>query len=525
MKLTKIIALLLCGILCISCLASCFSSDEGDVDEDEIEEEEKEEEKDKNEDKDKETLEHNHGGAGPSVNYNKDKFTFLNVRQASGNVDYYGGNWLDVESKKGSVAEKAVYERNRKVEEELGVEITQIIEDGTEPEMILETYYKADDVCFDVVYGWGAKMFNCIPMGYFRDVSSLPNTDFSEDYWSQDSIEDLSVCGKSYVFTNDITMNRLGWSNVLFFNPQIAEDYNVYKDIGNFYELVEEGKWTLDKYLAAVSSVQHDLDGNGTVDVSDVYGLIDGGAIGDSLGLSCGVRLITEDESYIPNITFYSDKTLDIANRVYEVYSKACVMSYQELTEGADIPEGMNDIFQYSRSFFAKGHSLFMSGGLQLCSELRDMDEYGILPLPKYDENQENYITPVDPLASMFALPAEVRADVESASLERTGTVLERMAAQSKDEVLPIFISTVFPERTSDYKKKLDMIDIISSSISYDRGCMLSMSYDSALENIAGVYTHIFHSPASAASTYTRNQKLLNNAIETFYMDVLGAEG
>lgn len=504
MKFTKIIALILCAIICISSFSACLSSD--------------------SDGKDEETTtpqkENNHAKA---QDYNNEEFTFLKIRQKSNGIDYYGGNWLDADSNSGNTIEEAVYKRNLDTEKKYNVQITEIIEDDAEPADIIRSYDLADDFCFDVIYGWGYKLYSFIPMGYFSDASSLPNTNMTENYWSPKTLDELSVSGKLYVFTNDITMNKLGWSNVIFFNPKIADDYSVYENIGNFYELVKNGKWTLDKYLEAVISVQTDVDGNNVINTNDIYGLIDGGAIGDTLGISCGVDLVTKNSDSSLLLSFFSEKTQEIAEKVYDVYSTDHVMNYSELTMGADILDGM-DIYQYSRSFFTKGHSLFMSGGLQLCYELRDMEEYGILPLPKYDENQESYITPVEATASMFALPVRNRTDVKTASPERTGTILEYMASRSEKKVMPVYLESIVPARYYDKDNILNMIDFIKDSASYDIGYMLAMSTDIYLTNISGIYTHTFHSPEKAITTYIGKYKFMQTALDEFYSDILTLE-
>ena len=165
-----------------------------------------------------------------------------------------------------------------------------------------------------------------------------------------------------------------------------------------------------------------------------------------------------------------------------------------------------------------------MTGGLQLCSELRGMEEYGILPLPKYDEKQERYITPVDATASMFAIPVNTRIDVKTASPERTGAILEYMASQSEKTVLPTYLESVVQSRCSNETDMLNMIEIIKDSVTYDIGYMLNMSPNTHLSNISGVYTHIFHSPDKAMSTYNRNFKFIQNALDEFYLDILMLE-
>ena len=95
--------------------------------------------------------------------------------------------------------------------------------------------------------------------------------------------------------------------------------------------------------------------------------------------------------------------------------------------------------------------------------QFRDMkQDFGVVPNPKYDENQEGYYHKVDSFALIFGIP------LCTADVERTAIVLEYMAWLSNKEVLPAYYEqTIQGKRVRD-ERDIEMLDIIKQSILYD---------------------------------------------------------
>jgi len=496
MKITKIISILLAVIIETAALASCANTGDG-----------------------KNTRPPDDGGsvdAGKFANgdFDNEDFTFLFIQQKAGNKDYYGGDYLDAESLTGATIQDAVYKRNLAVEELYKVNVTQRLEENGDPAGLLQTFYMSGDFCFDVIYGWGVKMGPCITENFFADITEVPYIDLTKDYWCPSAMDGLTVNDSMYIWINDISMNKLEWAGFLFFNKQIAEDYNVIQQFGSPYDLVKEDKWTIDRYLEMLTSVTNDLDGDGQISKDDVYG---------SLGISpydithaANVSIISKNDDGSLYLSYYNEKTLDIANKLYNVWSnKKHNKDYSDIWVDADT-SGFNDQWEYARSFFTTDHALFMNGSAFLTGELRNMEsEYGILPLPKYDENQQNYMHTVTPTASIFALPSTYRNDVSTAGPERTGMILEYMAYKSNETVLPAYYDTLLKGQRLDTEDDQQMLDIIKDTIRYDLCSMVG------LDGITTNFQTVIFKPSTASSTYKRNETKLNKQLNDFYTDIL----
>ncbi len=455
----------------------------------------------------------------PSADYNNEKFTFLVIKHSDTTKDYYGGPYIDAETYTGTAINDAVYERNMAVEEKYNVVIEAREEVNGDPAELLNSLYMAGDFSFDVIYGWGYKLGQCITENYFADFNSLENVDLTQEYWAPTAMEDLTINGKLYLTINDISMNKLEWAGFLFYNKQLLDDYNVEADLGaSVYDLVREGKWTLDTYLNMLTSVSHDLDGDGSITKNDVFGLLDGDGLGTFASNACGVYNTVKNDDGTYSLSMYDTKVLSIAEKVHAVYSNSkYVKDYEEIWEGADA-SGYSDMWEYARSFFASDHALFCAGSAYLTSEFREMESaYGILPNPKYDENQTEYYSTVSSLASIFAIPSTYRtdSDVTTAGPERTGMILEYMAAKSNEILLPEYYEEVLHKQRLDSEDDREMMDIIRDSVRYEFTDMMG------LESFSETLSKIYEKPSSAASTYTRAEKKMTKELNEFYADVL----
>jgi len=506
MKSLKIISLLLAAMMCLPLLASCASP------------------KGPGSDTRPPSSQYADLNNFMSADYKGEDFTFLFLQQPviGTGKDYYGGNYLDSETFEGLTVEDKVYERNLAIEDKYNVNINQRIEDvnkSGDPITILQTFAMAGDYSFDAIYGWGHKMGACIVQNLFADIKTLPNVDLTQEYWSPSAMEDLTVNGKLYMTISDISMNKLEWGGLIFFNKQIVEDYGLEAKVGNFYDLVNEGQWTLDKFFEAVTSVSTDVDGSGSIDNNDVYGLIDGEASGRSLGIACGIELTQKQENGGYKVSYYSTANVDLARKINDVYTDSrYVRNYEHLGENASIPDG-KDEWEYYRSFFSSGHALFSTGTAQITGEFREMeDPYGILPFPKKDENQENYISTIDYCASIFAIPSTYRQDVTTASPERTGLILETLSFMSNKVVLPTYYETLLKgQRLSDENDQM-MLDIVRNNIRY---IFAEMMGTEALLEIRKNCEEMFKSPGSAASLYKGKEAIMNRALQNFYTEIL----
>ncbi len=230
-------------------------------------------------------------------------------------------------------------------------------------------------------------------------------------------------------------------ARAFFFNKQMIEDF----DLENPYELVRSGKWTFESLWTLGRAVIADLDGDGKYTEADRFGLLGGAVLGMGEVLLTGAdaEIIKQGENYTPY--FYC-----LEERFETVY-----------TDILDILTKDNLFFCGGTDLFMDGHGLFQYATLAATKSMRDMEtDFGIIPVPKYDEAQEKYWQ-VSPNAHALYIPVTV------SDLEFTGAVMEELAYQSGKYLIPAYYEVLLKGKTTRDEESLEMLDIIHDGISY----------------------------------------------------------
>ena len=96
---------------------------------------------------------------------------------------------------------------------------------------------------------------------------------------------------------------------------------------------------------------------------------------------------------------------------------------------------------------------------------MRDMnDDYGFLPVPKYDETCEKYYTMVGAGNHMPCIPKT------TSDPERTSIILEALAAEGYRTVIPAYYEVALQRKYTRDTESADMLDIIKDGRVFDIG-------------------------------------------------------
>ena len=103
--------------------------------------------------------------------------------------------------------------------------------------------------------------------------------------------------------------------------------------------------------------------------------------------------------------------------------------------------------------------------GVGEAANLRDSEvDFGIIPYPKWDEAQDGYYTHVDAMNGMLCFP------INAPDYERTGIIVEALAAESWKQVMPVYYDRALGEKYFRDDISIEMMDIIMNGIVYDFG-------------------------------------------------------
>ena len=108
-------------------------------------------------------------------------------------------------------------------------------------------------------------------------------------------------------------------------------------------------------------------------------------------------------------------------------------------------------------------------------TELADTSvTYGVLPIPKYDEAQEHYLSSLEFGYTMYG------ASIVTSDDERNviSAMIECMASESYRQVIPAVFETTMKLKYSSGENDSRMYDIIRSGISFDLGRLFAEPLD-----------------------------------------------
>ena len=101
------------------------------------------------------------------------------------------------------------------------------------------------------------------------------------------------------------------------FNKNLVSSF----DLESPYTLVNEGRWTVDKFREMSADVSADLNGDGTMDQADQYGLATTPDTVYGLFYSCGGRFIEKDANDLPVFNVDVDKCSSILEKTGAIMS------------------------------------------------------------------------------------------------------------------------------------------------------------------------------------------------------------
>ena len=353
----------------------------------------------------------------------------------------------------------AVFQRNLAAEEQLDIKFTYTRTDrawGDVYSEVTQIVLSGDDT-FDMIVDDQLGMSTASIDKVFVDVAALPTVDLEADYWSGDYMYNLSIDYRSvYLMVGDYFMDVLNHSHALLYNRDMYT--NLYGDPDALYQMVQDGKWTYDQWITLSEGAYQDINGDGTMDADDTFGMIIGGIGGSSFPFTYGsdVPFVSRDESGYPTLTMYGDRLLLLYDKIYSMFYGSG--TYTKYTENGE------DLHQ---KFMAEG-ALFISGTqLGDFGVFRDMEaEVGIIPYPKLDESQANYVTVVHDTAEVGAIP------ISAKDHEMSGAVAHPLCRLTHETVLPAHYEMALKIKYARDNYTSAMIDLIHDGIT-DMFCLV----------------------------------------------------
>lgn len=368
----------------------------------------------------------------------------------------------DVEVMNGDVFNDSFYTRNRKIEQDYNVKLSQTAANGwNEQYSILKKSVNAATDDFDTIRLIMREAFPAAQDDYTVPISDLPYCDPSQPWYVRYMNDELTFGEELPVAYTDECLATYMYTETVFFNKRMAGDYN----LGDLYDTVRNGTWTYDKFFDMAKAVISDVDGSGNFDITtDTFGYMsrwDNYVHGFWVG--AGMKTVKKDDDNLP----YFEADQNLYTLLEDLFEKTTGDGtyYDYWYDMADRGLTYDDFMPY----FADGHALFVLDGVSVCGNLRDMnDDFGILPMPKKDEAQSSYYSSVSD-GYVNVVPAT------ASDIERTSVMLEALAIESKNIVVPAYIEKAVESKYLRDEDSVEMFRLILDTRMIDLGCTVWM--------------------------------------------------
>ena len=391
------------------------------------------------------------------------------------------GNWaaydvhkieIATEEQNGDVINDALYKRNKNVEDRFNVNIIGLpYPSSSTAEDQVASYAKkcvlggTDD--FDLVVSWSTQIANVAAEGLFIDWNTIPDINTSKPWWISDAMDAYTINGRTYLAMNDIIFSGVvGEAAFIMFNKNLLANFG----LENPYKMVEENRWTIDILDSIVKDCYVDLNGDGTRDTNNLYGFTsDAWGSAYAWMWAGGSHVTAKDADGLPYYDLYSEHNAKLLDKVYNLFYNnvgSAIRSNKDTIKFGS--QGSAD----QAYLFSLGNALFMLDrvGVLCTPEYRNAPfDFGIIPIPKYDESQEKYLTMINEHASVMAVPKF------NGNLEMTGKIVEALAAESHKTLVPAYYEVALKTKYSRDEESVRMLDLIFEGVVYDFGLLYAI--------------------------------------------------
>ncbi len=402
---------------------------------------------------------------------------------------------MEADSLTGEVTNDATYNRNAKIEETYGIKFETVgVGNWDNVTDSLKASVTAGDHLYDLAGQTDFKVYALVGNNLVGNWIELPYVDLSRSWWAKLVNEAATINGKLFAASGDIAISGITNSYCIYFNANLAESNGITAE--SLQNAVFENEWTIDYFDSLVADLYTDSNGDGKKDPEDIYGLaVSPGYESDAWLTGFGQKLVNISDDGKIEITLITDKTIAALEKVNHLH-------WEE--QGVYNCNSWNLLY---RTMFQNAHSVFAFGTLDAARTVyTDMeDEFGILPFPMWDENQETYYTTASDQFTVLAFPI----DTPESDYEFLGTILEALAIESERTVRPAFYESALKNRYSMDSNTAKIIDIIIESRYVD----FSLQYGNNLEVPYMFRNQIIANSNDIVSTYEKKQKMIDNAL------------
>lgn len=349
-------------------------------------------------------------------------------------------NYIEISETNGDILNDAAYLRNIEVEERLNVTIKcyEIGSYGQVTNAVQKSVTAGDDDYDLVIEASHGSFLNLISSNMLYDTNNLQYMDLSQPYYTKNSYETYEINDHRYLFSGAYTYPLFSSVYWLFHKEMWAE-----YDLPDLYQTVRDGKWTMDTLFSYIKGTYRDVNGNSKKDIGDRYGFATCNEMMQFLypGLGMTGVALTEDGF---TFDYGEERAVDAVESIIALCKDE--NAYYNSTE------------QWTNFF--NGNSLMLFYGSSL-TKLRDLEfDFGVVPMPKYDEAQENYASYM--CGGLVCIPITI------SDPDCVGAVTEALFSASARYTEPAYLDKFVENKVLRDADSVEMYRMMLQTATYD---------------------------------------------------------
>lgn len=366
---------------------------------------------------------------------------------------------LTEEDDTGDVVNDAYWKRTEALEGRMGVEIILAEQVGygsltaTATQSITANSDDYDIICghtrFNIALAASNYMMNLNQNGFNQYI------DISQPYWSDLYINNVNYQDNLYWLAGDMTHNFIAMIYGMFVNSSVWNNHYTGESI---YDIVLEGNWTLDTLNQYAEGTYLDNNGDGAYDDGDSYGVImQKGHVLNGMTFAAGIEYTSVDADGNYSVSLNSEHTVDAFAALHNLFYAT---AYGRMLENSAFDTTCVTMFTEDRLLFCPNTFGFAGN-----EKIRDMEsDFYIIPLPKFDDTQENYRVNQYDGVPIYGIPTTLAID----KIPMIASVLEAMCSMTSKMVIPAYYDVALKNKYSRDMTTAQMIDLIHDSITAD---------------------------------------------------------
>ncbi len=384
----------------------------------------------------------------PTVDWGGHDFTILYNESVQGYKSelYSAGSAGDTTSS--ATMSEAVFERNTLFAERCHLTLHVV---GKEQEAVLnainaETATASGDYQFvslnlDLAANKGTE-------NMLYNYLDIDHVDYERAWWDAGTL-DFAIAGKVFLMNGAHNYMDDNVTFLMFFNKKLVSD----RGLKNPYDVVREGDWTLEYFAQSIDGVAQD-NGDGQWNEEDTYGFVAPDSVGNTFFYGAGLQYIVNTQDMLEPALALDASGKDKASKALDLVRSFTLNGDSYIVANVNRPYAA---FTANRALFYVEAASYLSG-LNAAME----DDYGVVPIPKFDKEQTQYKTWASHMGSTLVIPGSFQEP------EKLGVLLSTYEILSYQHVTPAYYDIILTRRNVRDHDSAEMVDIIFNNRVYD---------------------------------------------------------